>query len=161
MAVTVADNAKTQKYSPCNASESLVVARGVAAEFLPKIGAIYAAKGVEMRCCTESKAILASVNGANLTDANLSRTNLTYASFVSANLTNVNLTSANLSYAWLVSANLTYAYPLSANFTGAWLVSANLTYANLTSAIFSGGNRFGATWYYATCPNGTVTSTSC
>ena len=66
MAVTVADNAKTQKYSPCNASESLLVARGVAAEFLPQIGAIYAAKGVEMRCCPASKAILASVPGANL-----------------------------------------------------------------------------------------------
>jgi glutamate-5-semialdehyde dehydrogenase len=69
MAVTVADNAKTQKYSPCNASESLVVARGVAAEFLPKIGAIYAAKGVEMRCCPEAKAILTAVKGANLKDA--------------------------------------------------------------------------------------------
>ncbi|WP_310614295.1 glutamate-5-semialdehyde dehydrogenase [Limnohabitans sp.] len=69
MAVTVADNAKTQKYSPCNASESLLVARGVAAEFLLKIGAIYAAKGVEMRCCPEAKAILASVKGANLKDA--------------------------------------------------------------------------------------------
>ena len=50
MAVNIADNAKTQKYSPCNATESLLVARGVAAEFLPLIGAIYAAKGVEMRC---------------------------------------------------------------------------------------------------------------
>ncbi|CDS53280.1 Gamma-glutamyl phosphate reductase [Polaromonas sp. CG9_12] len=50
MAVQIADNAKTQKYSPCNATESLLVARGVAAEFLPLIGAIYAAKGVEMRC---------------------------------------------------------------------------------------------------------------
>ncbi len=69
MAVTVADNAKTQKYSPCNASESLLVARGVAAQFLPKIGAIYAAKGVEMRCCPEAKAILAHVKGANLQDA--------------------------------------------------------------------------------------------
>jgi glutamate-5-semialdehyde dehydrogenase len=69
MAVTVADNAKTQKYSPCNASESLLVARGVATEFLPKIGAIYAAKGVEMRCCPESKAILAHVPGASLKDA--------------------------------------------------------------------------------------------
>ena len=69
MAVTVADNAKTQKYSPCNASESLVVARGVAAEFLPMIGAIYAAKGVEMRCCPEAKAILSTVQGANLKDA--------------------------------------------------------------------------------------------
>ncbi len=50
MAVNIADNAKTQKYSPCNATEGLLVARGVAAEFLPLIGAIYAAKGVEMRC---------------------------------------------------------------------------------------------------------------
>ncbi len=69
MAVQVADNAKTQKYSPCNASEGLLVARGVAAEFLPKIGAVYAAKGVEMRCCPEAKALLASVPGAQLQDA--------------------------------------------------------------------------------------------
>ena len=69
MAVAVADNAKTQKYSPCNASESLLVARGVAAEFLPQIGAIYAAKGVEMRCCPASKALLAGVLGAHLQDA--------------------------------------------------------------------------------------------
>jgi glutamate-5-semialdehyde dehydrogenase len=69
LAVTVTDNAKTQKYSPCNATESLLVARGVAAEFLPKIGAIFAAKGVEMRVCAESRAILAAVPGANLKDA--------------------------------------------------------------------------------------------
>jgi glutamate-5-semialdehyde dehydrogenase len=69
MAVTVADNAKTQKYSPCNATESLLVARAVAADFLPKIGAIYAAKGVEMRGCAESKAILAAVPGATVTTA--------------------------------------------------------------------------------------------
>jgi len=64
MAVTVADNAKTQKYSPCNAAEGLLVARGVAASFLPKIGAVYAAKGVEMRCDAESRAILQQVSGA-------------------------------------------------------------------------------------------------
>ena len=69
MAVVVADNAKTQKYSPCNASEGLLVARGVAAAFLPRIGAIYAAKGVEMRCCPEAKALLAKVPGAQLQDA--------------------------------------------------------------------------------------------
>ena len=68
-AVTVADNAKTNKYSPCNATESLLVARAVAAEFLPRIGAVYAAKGVEMRCCPEAKAILAAVPGANVVDA--------------------------------------------------------------------------------------------
>jgi glutamate-5-semialdehyde dehydrogenase len=69
MAVVVADNAKTQKYSPCNASEGLLVARAVAAEFLPKIGAIYAAKGVEMRCDAEAQALLATVAGAQLTSA--------------------------------------------------------------------------------------------
>ena len=69
MAVTVADNAKTQKYSPCNASEGLLVAQGVAEAFLPQIGAIYAAKGVEMRCCPQAKKILANVAGAHLVDA--------------------------------------------------------------------------------------------
>lgn len=69
MAVAVADNAKTQKYSPCNASEGLLVARAVAREFLPKIGAIYAAKRVEMRCDAEAQAILASVQGTNVTTA--------------------------------------------------------------------------------------------
>ena len=69
MAVKVADNAKTQKYSPCNASEGLLVARGVAKEFLPRIGAVYAAKGVEMRCDAEAQAILASVKNANVKTA--------------------------------------------------------------------------------------------
>ena len=58
MAVKIADNAKTQKYSPCNATEGLLVARGVAGTFLPKIAAIYAAKGVEMRCDTAAAHIL-------------------------------------------------------------------------------------------------------
>jgi glutamate-5-semialdehyde dehydrogenase len=69
MAVKVADNAKTQKYSPCNASEGLLVAQGVAAEFLPLIGKVYADKGVEMRCCPKSKTILSQVTGAKLVDA--------------------------------------------------------------------------------------------
>ena len=69
MAVKVADNAKTNKYSPCNASESLLVARSVAAEFLPQIGAIYAAKGVEMRCDAAALAILQSVKDAKLAQA--------------------------------------------------------------------------------------------
>ena len=69
MAVTVADNAKTQKYSPCNASEGLLVARGVAADFLPRIGTVYAAKGVEMRCDAEALALLAAVPGAALVPA--------------------------------------------------------------------------------------------
>ena len=69
MAVRVADNAKTQKYSPCNASESLLVAAGVAAEFLPRIAAVYAEKGVEMRVCQASRALIATVSGAKLVAA--------------------------------------------------------------------------------------------
>jgi glutamate-5-semialdehyde dehydrogenase len=58
MAVAVADNAKTNKYSPCNAAEGLLVAKGIAAEFLPKIAAIYAEKDVEMRCDEAAASVL-------------------------------------------------------------------------------------------------------
>ena len=68
-ALVVTDNAKTQKYSPCNAAESLLVHQAQAAAFLPRIGAIFTAKGVEMRCCPASKALLAAVPGAALVDA--------------------------------------------------------------------------------------------
>lgn len=69
LAVKVTDNAKTQKVSPCNATESLLVHRDVAAAFLPRIGTVFAAKGVEMRCGPRAKAILAAVPGARLVDA--------------------------------------------------------------------------------------------
>ncbi len=69
MAVSIVDNAKTQKVSPCNASESLLVARAVAQEFLPRMGAVFAKKGVEMRLCAESMALLAPVAGANVVPA--------------------------------------------------------------------------------------------
>jgi len=69
MALTVTDNAKTQKYSPCNAAESLLVHRAVAGEFLPRIGAIFAAKGVQMRCDGGAKALLAPLPGADVIDA--------------------------------------------------------------------------------------------
>jgi len=68
-ALVVTDNAKTQKYSPCNAAESLLVHAASAPAFLPQIGAIFAAKGVEMRCDSAAKAILAAVPGARLADA--------------------------------------------------------------------------------------------
>jgi glutamate-5-semialdehyde dehydrogenase len=66
MAVAVTDNAKTQKYSPCNAIEGLLVARAVAADFLPRIGAVFARKGVEMRCDPEAQALLAQVPDATV-----------------------------------------------------------------------------------------------
>ena len=59
MAVAVTDNAKTQKVSPCNAAESLLVHAAQAAAFLPALGDVFAAKGVEMRCCPRAAALLA------------------------------------------------------------------------------------------------------
>jgi glutamate-5-semialdehyde dehydrogenase len=69
MAVAVTDNAKTQKYSPCNAAESLLVHQAQAAAFLPRIGALFAAKGVQMRCDGAAKAILGALAGADVVDA--------------------------------------------------------------------------------------------
>ena len=57
-AVRIADNAKTQRYSPCNTMETLLVAEAIAGKALPLIGRIYADKGVEMRCCPRSRSIL-------------------------------------------------------------------------------------------------------
>jgi glutamate-5-semialdehyde dehydrogenase len=57
-AVKIVENAKTQRYGTCNTAESLLVARGVAMAVLPEIGRMLAGKGVEMRGCVESLAIL-------------------------------------------------------------------------------------------------------
>ncbi len=73
MALAIVDNAKTQKYSPCNAAEGLLVAESVATAFLPMIGAVFAAKGVEMRCDAKAARILrgegAVDSGALVVDA--------------------------------------------------------------------------------------------
>jgi glutamate-5-semialdehyde dehydrogenase len=69
LAVKVTDNAKTQKYSPCNATESLLVHAAQAAAFLPLIGQVFADKGVEMRADARAKAILSDVPGAQVVDA--------------------------------------------------------------------------------------------
>ena len=68
MAVSVVDNAKTQRYSPCNATETLLVHEAVADAFLPRIGAVFAQKGVEMRCDARSKAVL-EASGLAVVDA--------------------------------------------------------------------------------------------
>lgn len=69
LALRVTDNAKTQKYSPCNAAESLLVHQAIAPAFLPRIGAVFAAKGVEMRCDPAALALLRPVEGARLVPA--------------------------------------------------------------------------------------------
>lgn len=58
LAVKVADNAKTQRYAPCNTMETLLVHEKVAKEFLPKIAEVFVLKTVEMRACEQAQAIL-------------------------------------------------------------------------------------------------------
>jgi glutamate-5-semialdehyde dehydrogenase len=69
MAVRVTDNAKTQKYSPCNAAESMLVHAAQAQAFLPRIGALFAAKGVQMRCDEAAAQLLRDVPGADVVPA--------------------------------------------------------------------------------------------
>ncbi|VXC51109.1 Gamma-glutamyl phosphate reductase [Pseudomonas sp. 8BK] len=59
-AIRVADNAKTQRYSPCNAMETLLVHAAVAAQVLPPLVAIYRDKGVELRGDAATRALLGS-----------------------------------------------------------------------------------------------------
>jgi glutamate-5-semialdehyde dehydrogenase len=58
MAIRIADNAKTQRYGTCNTMETLLVAQSIAPQVLPQLGRIYAGKGVELRGCAETVALL-------------------------------------------------------------------------------------------------------
>ncbi|MBL8522260.1 MAG: glutamate-5-semialdehyde dehydrogenase [Betaproteobacteria bacterium] len=68
-AVRIADNAKTQRYSPCNTMETLLVAEAIAAKALPLIGRIYATKSVEMRACAATRKILEAAGLSDIKDA--------------------------------------------------------------------------------------------
>ena len=48
-AIRIADNAKTQRLGTCNTMETLLVARAIAADILPKLAAVYLGKGIELR----------------------------------------------------------------------------------------------------------------
>ncbi|HSD38892.1 MAG TPA: glutamate-5-semialdehyde dehydrogenase [Rhodocyclaceae bacterium] len=67
----IVENSKTQRYGTCNTAEGLLIARSVAKRFLPAIGKMLAGKGVEMRGCAESLAILreAGIDNAKLVAA--------------------------------------------------------------------------------------------
>ncbi|WP_178863561.1 glutamate-5-semialdehyde dehydrogenase [Thiomicrorhabdus cannonii] len=57
-AVKVALNAKTHRYGVCNAMETLLVAESQAATVLPELAKLYAEKGVELRGCEKTCAII-------------------------------------------------------------------------------------------------------
>jgi glutamate-5-semialdehyde dehydrogenase len=67
-AVRIADNAKTQRYSPCNTMETLLVHAGIAARVLPPLCEIYLAKGVELRGCERSRALVPATKAATEED---------------------------------------------------------------------------------------------
>ena len=57
-------NAKTRRYSICNALDTIVVHAGVAERFLPDVARALAKKGVELRCDDRAYAILDGRNGS-------------------------------------------------------------------------------------------------
>ncbi|EHY79368.1 glutamate-5-semialdehyde dehydrogenase [Stutzerimonas stutzeri] len=57
-AIRVADNAKTQRFAPCNTMETLLVHQDAAEQVLPPLAAIYREKSVELRGCDRTRALL-------------------------------------------------------------------------------------------------------
>lgn len=61
-ACQIALNAKTSRYGTCNTMETLLVHRDRAAELLPRLAGAYREKGVELRGCGDTRALLGSAD---------------------------------------------------------------------------------------------------
>lgn len=64
MALDIAENAKAQRFGVCNAMETLLVAAGAAAEFLPRFAARMKKRGVELRGCDKTRGVLPDIAAA-------------------------------------------------------------------------------------------------
>ena len=69
MAIKICDNAKTQRYAPCNAMETLLVHQAIAGKVLPSLCKIYQDKGVELRVDGSTRKTLEDAGLRNLVDA--------------------------------------------------------------------------------------------
>jgi len=69
MAIKVCDNAKTQRYAPCNAMETLLVNQAIAPQVLPALCKIYQEKGVELRVDPLTRKVLQAAGFQKLVDA--------------------------------------------------------------------------------------------
>ena len=69
MAIKVCDNAKTQRYAPCNAMETLLVNQEVGSKVLPTLCKIYQDKGVELRVDALTRKTLEDAGFKGLVDA--------------------------------------------------------------------------------------------
>ena len=67
-ALAIVENSKTQRYGTCNTAESLLVARAGAARLLPPVAAMLTAKGVELRGCAETQALVQEAVAASEED---------------------------------------------------------------------------------------------
>ncbi len=67
-AVRILENAKTQRLGTCNTAESLLVARSIAKTALPKLAEMLLRKGVEIRGCDETRAIVPEAKAATEED---------------------------------------------------------------------------------------------
>ena len=68
MAFSIVDNAKTHRFGVCNAAESLLIARSVASDWLPKMCEHLVKKGVEIRGCEETCQLFSQAKPATLDD---------------------------------------------------------------------------------------------
>jgi glutamate-5-semialdehyde dehydrogenase len=69
LAIKVCDNAKTQRYAPCNAMETLLVNAKIAPKVLPNLCKIYQDKGVELRVDSKTRSTLEKNGFKQLVDA--------------------------------------------------------------------------------------------
>ncbi len=67
-AIVIADNAKTQRYSPCNTMETLLVHVAIAPRVLPPLAEVYLGKGVELRGCERARALVPAMKNATEAD---------------------------------------------------------------------------------------------
>lgn len=67
-AFAIALNAKTHRYGVCNAMETLLVHAAVASGILPRLAQAYEAKGVELRGCERTRALVARAKAATEED---------------------------------------------------------------------------------------------
>jgi glutamate-5-semialdehyde dehydrogenase len=67
-ALRILENAKTQRLGTCNTAESLLIARPVAVSLAPTLCVMLTAKGVEIRGCPETQALVPQAKAATEED---------------------------------------------------------------------------------------------